>query len=404
MNTRFAPATTPTPALYEAGGETFARCYLAQAHWPETDPLLLDQQTVPVSTTENARLKEAATRVRLDFEGFLNSRKNLSPAARVLALLNHDAYQFQSKQAFLAEDHWLHLISPAMDAGKPIEIVYPLFTKEGCAAKVLDATGPTGAERMVFWHFEQLVHRVTRIHPAGLRIHVLCDVHLYNSAYTNSPVETAGYLADLQEWAASIPGQPIVVHDYAAMLAPFRSIFQEAYHDGHRLLRTQPSSVLPADEYRRVLKSMRANINTRPLGLTYPELKAAFGPTQDPSSLAWQEVTRRAEIATREKLAIKHAAYAVGADRRLFPNALRATVHKGAKQGRTPLGLRPYPEYYRSTRILPYHGVALLTQHEESWKATVHPEIALRGRSDLVRCLTSEGTTWFYRTRLPSEG
>ena len=75
MNTRFAPATTPTPALYEAGGETFARCYLAQAHWPETDPLLLDQQTVPVSTTENARLKEAATRVRLDFEGFLNSSK-----------------------------------------------------------------------------------------------------------------------------------------------------------------------------------------------------------------------------------------------------------------------------------------------------------------------------------------
>ena len=39
------------------------------------------------------------------------------------------------------------------------------------------------------------------IHPPGLRIHILCDAHLYNSAYGNSPVETAAYLADLQEWA-----------------------------------------------------------------------------------------------------------------------------------------------------------------------------------------------------------
>jgi hypothetical protein len=398
------PLGFPAPSLYEASGETFARCYLSQAAWPTTDPRLVEQPTVLNNAAEESRLRAAATRVHLDFERFLHERRHFGPAAQIHALLNHDAYQFQPKQAFAAEPLWHSRLADAVTHRRPVEIVYPLFTKEGCAAKVLDAIGPTGAERMVFWHFEQLAARVAVLHPPGLRIHVLCDTHLYNSAYGNSPVETAAYLADLRRWADALPSHPVMVHDYAELLAPFRATFQAAYHETHRRLRQDPSQVLPPEEYRHVLKSMRANVNTRTLGLDYPALCAAFGPNQDPTHPAWQAVTHLAERATQEKLAIKQAAYVTGADERLFPHALRATVHKGLKRGRTLLGLRPYPEYYRSTRILPYHGVALLEPEHGTWKATVHPEIALRGRTDLVRCLAPDQNTWFYRTRLALDG
>lgn len=268
-----------------------------------------------------------------------------------------------------------------------------------------DASGPTGAERITLLFFQHLAGLVSELHSPGLVIHVLCDALLYNSVYTNSPVEAAAYLRELQGWTTSMNGTSTIrIHDFAQLLGEFRSQFQAAYLETHRRLREDPTSVVPPAEYTNLLKSIRANINTRPLGLSYAELKAVFGPDQDPSLPAWQEVTAMARRALHEKLAVKEAVYATRAAEMLFPNALRATVHKGLNHGRAVLGLRPYPEYYRSSRILPYHGVALLEPQAGSWKATIHPEVALRGRLDLTRVVTPEGTTSFYLARTPIPG
>ncbi len=393
--------TNDSPAarsrIYEPGAEIFARCYLAQAAWPETDPRLVPQSTVPLGPEQMALLTSAAENIPFRLDGFKSARRHQSCHEQLHGLLNHDAFQFQAKEPFRAEPLWKDRIQRAVEAGRPVELVYPLFTKEGCAAKIMDASGPTGAEWITLLFFRHLNELARQIYPPGLVLHVLCDALLYNSAYRNSPVEAAAYLTELRSMVLAISVSPgIQVHDYAELLGPFRAKFQAVYHETHRRLREDPAAVIPREEYLSLLKSIRANINTRPMGLDYSELKAVFGPVQDPSHPAWEEVTRMAQAALCEKLAIKEAAYATQAIDGLFPQALRCTVHKGLKQGRAVLGLRTYPEYYRSSRILPYHGVARLQSDGNRWKATVLPEIMLRGRPELTRVLSRDGTTSFY--------
>lgn len=82
---------------------------------------------------------------------------------------------------------------------------------------------------------------------------------------------------------------------------------------------------------------------------------------------------------------------------RLWPNHVRATCHKGVKDGRNVLGLRPYPEYYVRSRLLPYQGMPLIEMSSKGKnRLVIAPEVSLRGDSRLVRVMNSEGEPVLY--------
>jgi hypothetical protein len=89
---------------------------------------------------------------------------------------------------------------------------------------------------------------------------------------------------------------------------------------------------------------------------------------------------------------------------RLWPNHVRATCHRGIKQGRNVLGLRCYPEYYGASKLLPYHGMPLIRSDKKLRpQLVVEPEVSLRCREDLFRVMSAEGEPVLYVERSLSE-
>ncbi|OLR92040.1 hypothetical protein BJP25_24605 [Actinokineospora bangkokensis] len=78
-----------------------------------------------------------------------------------------------------------------------------------------------------------------------------------------------------------------------------------------------------------------------------------------------------------------------------FPGAIRATIHT---KPIPVLGLRLMPEYKFSARLLPYHGIGVLSRSAKTGKhrMRVEPEMFVHGRPDMVRVLDDRGITSFY--------
>lgn len=160
------------------------------------------------------------------------------------------------------------------------------------------------------------------------------------------------------------------------------------YH--HRLSVKDPSVLAGLNTFG-LYESVKASMNTRRLGMTYEDHLALFGPegVRDPADSPFMEVVEHmAGIAFREVVATRKACGEVNVLNRLWPNALRVTCHKGAKNGIWHVGLRTYPEYYRSAKLLPYHGVPLVLRgKDQKLRLEIHPEIILRSRADFVRVM-----------------
>src|SRR5882724_11851953 len=86
------------------------------------------------------------------------------------------------------------------------------------------------------------------------------------------------------------------------------------------------------------------------------------------------------------KLAIRYAARTFERELRAarFPDATRVTchIHRGE---RLTLGLRSYTDFQRTSKLLPYHGVPLVSRDGSRLRLAVYAEVQLRSRCDLVR-------------------
>lgn len=380
------------------GKEVLTDSYLSHYTWPERDPRELPLTTRVRNDQDRHTLALAATNFTLNWPDFIKSTRSLDPADQLHALLNKPAFQFNKKDEFRDEPFWRDRIGAKASAGEPVQIVYPLICKIGNGAKLLDAHGPTAGEDAILLFLDRLAALGRDIYPPGLEIHLLSDAVFYNTAFLNSAVETGYYLNAVRRRAVELGvAQNVKIHDFAALIEPFTPEFEASYRRHYAALRANPLDQIGADDYARLLASTRATINTRQLGLTYDDLRAVFGPNPDLTHPAYVEIDWRARQALTEQLALKRAIYELKLADRLFPGHVRATCHKGRKEGRAILGLRAYPEYYGRSKLLPYHGASLITPNGESFRLVVEPEIVLRGRADLVRVTDEDGRTWFYQ-------
>lgn len=132
--------------------------------------------------------------------------------------------------------------------------------------------------------------------------------------------------------------------------------FEDSYMEMYEKLSLDSSYGLDNAEHKAWVSAMAGTITTRDIIAPYNEIVKTFR-DNDFSSKFGKEVLRRTERAFIDYRSLKYAMSKMSWEEKYFPNSIRATIHQKQQD---ILGLRIYPEYKKTSKLLPYHGVAVL--------------------------------------------
>ena len=374
--------------------------------WPAADPRGRQVPERPLDDEMEALVREAGRTTRFDRDRFWRRHHHLPASERALAVLNHRAFQFNSRRAYVGpESPWPGRVAAAVREGRPVEVVLPAFCVISNPVKRLGPTVPTAAEDVALLHLAHLARLVGDACDGAAVIHVVSDSTFYSAAFGVTSVEALEYVRQLRGRVDALGvGAEVRIVDMSELLGGDLHAFQEAFDGWCRALHRDPyaDGTSPA-EYARWHASMMASINSRRLGLSYPDLRAAFGPAPDGTAGAatarapggWGAIPLQAEVALNDYRAVKLAAADLRWEDRFFPGSLRATIHT---KHVPVLGLRIYPEYKFRSTLLPYHGIGVIgwSRKSRSYRLTVEPELFVAARDDVTRVVGADGTSAFY--------
>lgn len=377
---------------------------LAAYHWPDTDPTEVNQPTRLKTKTDEKDILCASTNVYIDWEMFEKNHRNQGLPEKIFQLLTNSKFQFNTRSKILEEKIWLERIAETVAAGKPICITYPLFCKIGNWAKQMTNVGPNAGEEATILFFRHIDNLVRKLYEPGIKFVIATDAQLYNSAFQNAEVEVTTYMNECRQLIKDRNANTIIDFlNYVDLLAEFPSDYLRAHAHYQKIMRTAPEKILNGIAAKTLFDSVKASINTRKLMMGYIDQKQIFSSQPYEGNKYFKIIDQMTQAAFEEVISIRMACSELNIFEKLFPNNIRVTCHKGLKNGKAVIGLRPYPEYYGSSKLLPYHGVPILTNSKHGLKLDVHPEVMLRGRMDLVRVIDERGHTYYYDgTSLPN--
>lgn len=385
-----------TPKVtFKLGSEVLQASALHNFFWPDQDPEKVVQSTRFWSEAESDLLNRAVGNYSCSMEQFQKDTRTFSVAERIWRLITSKAFNFNGVESVRNETFWLDRVRASVIVNEPIVVAYPLVCKINNPAKRISLIGFTAGERAIIRFFKDIGRLVRTIYEPGIRIRILSDATLYNGALQVPPPSAYHYMSEFARIVAEDGASDSVeLLDYTAALAPFHRDFEVLYNQHYTALAAAPLSV---DGLGSLPTSVRTNINTRRYGFTYYDLFSLFGPRQVKFLPARAEIDQQAIFALREQLAIKMACVDLDLPGRLWPRHIRATCHKGTKDERHVLGLRPYPQYYAASKLLPYHGMPLIESSEGGApRLLIVPEISLRGDPGLVRVIGENGDPLMY--------
>jgi hypothetical protein len=139
-------------------------------------------------------------------------------------------------------------------------------------------------------------------------------------------------------------------------------------------------------------RSMISSINMRHLTHDYDALYSCY--SERPSDLRL-ETLRRARKSLDIYRALKNAAADIHWENLISPDCIRSTIHT---KSIPVLGLRVYPEYKKSSRLLPYHGIAVFSRKSSTaeYRMQVMPEMEAVTVANVVRIVDAHGVTQAY--------
>jgi hypothetical protein len=381
--------------IFQLGSEVLQQSALHDFPWPENDPETISQTTAEWSTEFSALLDEAVKNTKFSFDRFVTETGSLPPHEQIWQLLTSGAFNFNGVEKVRAEPFWLDRLAKATTAGEQLSIAYPLICKINNPAKRLTRVDVTVGERAVVRFFRNLGGLVMRLYAPGIKFHILSDATLYNSALQVPPPSAYAYMQEFQALIMEENASDVVeLHDYSELLAAHAREFETLYNCYYAEFARAP---LKVESMGSLPTSVRTNANSVRFGLPYDQIRLLFGPRQVQFLPVRNEIDSQGLYALREQLAIKMACVDLDLPSRLWPNHVRATCHKGEKNNRPVLGLRPYPEYYGASRLLPYHGMPLIEPDKKlRSRLVVVPEVSLRGDDGLIRVLNKAGEPVLY--------
>jgi len=371
--------------------------------WPESDPHAVPQRTRKRVDTDIDLIRACLSVAEINLDAFLKEtrRKDLSQAEIVLALLSHQKFQMNPVTKVREEPAWKERVQLAIDKNIPIDIVYPQFCVIPNSPKRYTNTGASAGEDCTIEFFKLINGHIKQVHKPGVRFHAIADAALYGSAFNTHQTESDAYFASVQERIVELGASDCVfLYDYAELLrTKTHPDYQIQYYEiGHRVWKGEFEQLLPNTDLDTLRRSVRCSVNTRRFQLTHNDHLQLFGPLKLRAfdHPYYQMIETMTDIAFRELITIRLACAAVDISTKLWPDAIRATCHKGPKNGRWALGLKPFPEYYGTCKLLPYHGMPIITRDSKGKpRLEIEPEVLLRGREDLVR-VTADGRDEVY--------
>jgi pyoverdine/dityrosine biosynthesis protein Dit1 len=371
--------------------------------WPETDPHAVPQRARARTEADITLIKSCLGSAEINIDAFLKDakKKKLDNHEIVLALLSHQKFQMNPTTQVRQELRWRECVKLAMSRNEPIDIVYPQFCVIPNAPKRYTNMGSAAGEDCTIEFFKLIDRHIQAVYPPGLRFHVLADAALYASAFQTHQTEVDGYYESVKRRISELNASTCVfLYNYSELLRTkcYPDYQIQYYTIGHQVWKGDIASLLPNTDLATLRRSVRCSVNTRRFQLTHDDHRCLFGPDKwrKEDHPYHQVIETMTDIAFKEMITIRLACGIVDISSRLWPDAIRATCHKGPKNGRWAIGLKPYPEYYGSCKLLPYHGMPFITRDSKGKpKLEIAPEVLLRGRNDLIR-VTSDGRDEVY--------
>lgn len=381
------------------GGDLLAPSSLAGADWPAQDPSTAPQGVRFITADDHQVLRGAALNVAVSVKHFKEVHRRLNLPDLLYAFLMSEAFQFNPRQRIDNSGVWRHRVAKAIDGGAPLRVVWPVLSKiPNFAKQMTGASSATAGEEATFIHLQHLVDLSRQIYRPGIKIILLIDAALYNPAIGNDEVAVRHYIQDLRRLRIEVGALDLELIDYAELLA------SECAREFHAALQ-QANLGLAGDielfqQHGSWLESMRSIVNTLNYPLNYADMRELFSKQRNPSNRWSALVERQSQEGLKRMIAIKTATSEVNLPDKLWPGHLRVTCHwKRIIDGEAVPGLRAYPRYYASSRILPYHGVPLVRFGSHGPVLDIFPEVSLRGRLDLTRVIHANGDTYFYEPK-----
>jgi L-tyrosine isonitrile synthase len=368
--------------------------------WPCNDPETV-VQTRRLKNGDDWKLARMAATSLLDANADRMTAKTrgLSPAERVQRFFADSTLNFNPVPPARDNLQLRGRFEAHTRRNAPIPIVYPLFACIGNWAKHMYNDGLTMAEEITIRHFLHLNEVVRSIYEPGLRFIFLCDARLYNPYLSNPEVVVCRFMHQLEAMVGKLDDQGIIeLNDYAGVLEDHTREFRRYHAEAHRRMRDDLATACPGINLAATFQSLRASIYTKHLGMGYSDYVQTFSTDRNPENPYHRQLDELGRVAYAEMMAIRFACYSL--ESTLFashwPDAIRVTCHVAHDPQRPMIGLRPYPDYKRSSQLLPYHGTPVLYEDNGRLKMAVHPEVRLRAHPDLVRVTHEDGETYFY--------
>jgi pyoverdine/dityrosine biosynthesis protein Dit1 len=154
-----------------------------------------------------------------------------APAAEaILRLLNHWAFQFNSRRRFHECGKWSENIKVAIQANRAVEIMIPAFFVIANPIKRIDGHAITAAEDVSLLHLANLARFIKQIHSPGLVIHIVSDSNFYALPLGLTAVEAQRYFHQLRCRVCELKiDEALKVHDMVDLLLDHASLFRDRF-------------------------------------------------------------------------------------------------------------------------------------------------------------------------------
>ncbi len=337
-------------------------------------------------------LKKYSTYKDFDIGKFHNSYKYHSKKELVIEFLNHHAFQFNSRRRFRESLKVQNIINEVIKNSTPLDIVIPIFCVIGNRAKRIEPTTVTFAEACSLHSLQNISQLFLEVTNIELRFQIIADSNFYVRPLGSDPIISSNYLDDLKEYLTQENLANLYIHDMCDMAKHDIKKFEDSYMDMYEKLSVDSSYGLDNTEHRAWVSAMAGTITTRDIIAPYEDIVKTFR-DNDFSNTFGKEVLRRTERAFIDYRSLKYAMSQLLWEEKYFPNSIRATIHQKQQD---ILGLRIYPEYKKASKLLPYHGIAVLKTSDGNDCMLIQPEINIASQIGVKRYINNYNFSDFY--------
>ncbi len=297
-------------------GEIITRSSLPAGFiWPAYDPRSSSQPCRARADADWDLIRCSSCSPYFERDALRFTARQTPAAEAILQLLNHWAFQFNSRRRFLECEKWSRYIKIAIQANRAVEIMIPAFCVIANPIKRIDGHAITAAEDVSLLHLANLARFIKQIYSPGLIIHIVSDSNFYALPLGLTAVEAQRYFQQLRCRVCELKlDETLKVHDMVDLLLDHASLFRERFVYWRATYLHDPlCDGISAIEYMRWQSSTLNSINTQKLGLDYRELAVIFDPLATPRA---DDYDHHASIALAEYRAMKAAAADTGWEER----------------------------------------------------------------------------------------